>query len=616
MRKGTEILVYIKNLQPGNRFSLICFLLIFATCIVSAVLNLILRFSGGNPGDGIMVFNTLIAIPASFAYLLLFIIPGLLVAQIIIEKEYIQRKYLLLVSVTLSSLLAYSAFWVYYFNHIAGRVVSIIIILSCIIVFFRRFKSLKGYFFEPLFIKPLTICFIVGCLYSGILLLYGGAQGDISAIVNNRFLLNLPSDNVIPRMVFEMAYNGLPLYMLDDYWFVSDRPPIATAITLLLYPLNIFIANPSYMHQLFGTYVQLLWIPVLYYLCDFFSLSSRVRNYVIACAVFSGVFIMNSVFVWPKYSTTIYFCLVLLLTFDLANEKKNTKKAAVYSVMIGIATAMAFLSHGIVLFSFLALGLAIIVCEKRFKYNYRDLVYAFGSFIVIYIPWHLFSRSIDPSGNKLLKIGFAGPGREHLSLTEGIVEYYTQTPIDSIFTQKFVNFFDMFVTDIWQYAYLENIRLFSFNKTFGITNFLNIFLIIAALYFLYRYCFKKKLLSYKQRIILWFSIFSFTIWPLLMNDGAIIFQGSYFNLILVYFLIAFGVKHSNKFITTLLFIVNILIFIAAFVFHRDIPLSQSASYISMSMLILALLSAAAFFVYLYVFDTDDVCNSSESIQEI
>jgi len=90
-----------------------------------------------------------------------------------------------------------------------------------------------------------------------------------------------------------------------------------------------------------------------------------------------------------------------------------------------------------------------------------------------------------------------------------------------------------------------------------------------------------------------------------MIDGAIAFQGSYFNLVLLYLLIAFGVKHSNKFITVPLFIVNLLIFISAFVIFRDIPLSQSASDMNISMFVLALFSAGAFFAYLYLFDTDE-----------
>jgi len=447
-------------------------------------------------------------------------------------------------------------------------------------------------------------------MYSGILLLYGGAHGDVSAVVNTRFLDNLPSDNIIPRRVFQMAYDGVPLFKLDDYWFVSDRPPIASAIMLLLFPLNIFITNPSALHQFFGTYIQLLWIPALYFLCDFFSFSGRIRNYIISCAVFSGFFIINSLYVWPKLSTTIYFAFVLLLTFELADERKNSKKAAVYAIMIGMATAMAFLSHGIILFSFLALGLAIIVCEKRFNYSLKDIIIAVGTFVIIYLPWYIYSKISNPAGNQLLKTAFAGPGMEHLSLTEGMVYYYSGTPTEEIFRQKFVNIFDMFVTDIWNFAYLENIRLYAFIKTFGTLNIMGIFLVIGFLYFLYRYCFLKKKLDYKHKIMLWLAIFSFTLWPLLMIDGAITFQGSYFNLVLLYFLIAFGAKHSGKFIRIPVYIANLLIFIFAFVIYRHFTISQSITHMSVSMLILTILSAAAFFVYLYLFDNDkDKCLS-------
>ncbi|MCL2819434.1 MAG: hypothetical protein FWD38_01160 [Oscillospiraceae bacterium] len=594
----------IKDMQAASRFSFICFLFVAAACVCSATINLILRFSAELQTGFLASVNTLVAIPASFVYLLLFILPGLFIVHLLIKKNYIKKKHVLLISITLSSLLAYLVFWVYFLNHIAGRVTAFIVILLCIFLFFFRFKSIKDYIFDPSFIKPLTICFIVGCMYSGILLLYGSSSGDISAIANNRFFENMAHDNIIPRIVFDMAYNGSPLYMIDNYWFVSDRPPVASAITLLLYPLNIFIMNPSLIIQFLGMHIQLLWIPVLYCLCDFFSLSGRIRSFIILCAVFSGVFLINSVYVWPKLSTTVYFCLVLFLTFELADEKKNTKKAAASAILIGIATAMAILTHGGIMFSFIALGMAIIICEKRFNFNYRDIFYSLGSFAVMYLPWQLFSRYQDPSGNKLLKLIFAGPGAEHLSLTEGVMAYYTQTHVDHIFTQKFLNIFDMFVFDIWQYATLENIRAIVFAKSIATAAVLNVFLVIAVLYFLYRFCFKKERLCYKHRVILWFTILSFTVWPLLMNTGAILYQGSYFNLVLLFLVIAFGVKYSSRYIAIPVFIINIIMFIFTFVLYRYQSIEQGFSHMNVSMLALTLLSFVLLFAYFYFYGSD------------
>ena len=598
----------MKTLSSSNRFSFICFLFILSMFILTILLNHLLPLFEGTFLSNLSTYQTLIAIPASFMYMLLFILPGFLATQLLISKKLVKRKYLLLAAVLLSSLLAYIIFWVYFFNNNVGIVVSIAIILSSIILFVLRFKSLKEYILEPLFIRPLTIVFIVGCLYFGILLLYAGGNivsGDLSAIAGYRFTHRLAVDNVIPRWFFELVYKGEELYYVDGfYWLVSDRPPLATAIMLLMYPINIFSASYTVFYQFFGTYIQLLWIPALYCLCDFFSLTQRVRNFIITSAVFSGVFIMNSVFLWPKLSTTIYFCLLLFLTFDLVDEKRNTFRIVVSSILIGISAAMAYLTHGSIVFSFIALALAILVCEKRFKYNYKDLLYAFGSFVVVYIPWYLFSNSIDPMGGKLPKLHLAGIGMEHLTLTEALSKYYSETSFGDVVLAKLTNITDMFPTDIAQFMSIDSIRWNLFTRIFSAPAFLIIFLIIAILYFIYRYCFKKEKLDYEYKIMLWLTVFSFTVWPILMHSRAIVYHGSMFNLILIYFLIAFGVKHTKDYIARPIFFANIIFFVSVFVLDHNSILSESMFHMSRSMVTITILSAAAYFVYTYLFDKD------------
>ena len=593
----------MKTLQPCTRFSFFCLLFIVVTAFITGLLNLILRFFGDSPAGIAAAILPYTAIPASFSYLLLFILPGLLVVGELVKRELVNRKYILLISITLSSLLAYIVFWIYYFNHIVGRVSSIVILLFCIILFFYRFKSLKEYIKDTFFLRPLTLCFMVGCLYLGILLLYY-TSGDVAVVANDRFTWSLPADNHIPRMVFDIAYNGLPLHSLGDYWFVSDRPPLATAMLLLLHPVSIFIADQSLFYQFFGTYVQLLWIPVLYYLCDFFSFSKRLRNFIISCAVFSGVFLINSVYIWPKLSTTVYFCLVLFLIFELADEKKNTTKAAVSAILIGISAVMAILTHGGIMFSLLTLGLAVLICEKRARYNYRDILYTFGSFAAIYAPWHIYAQNNDPGGNKLLKLIFAGPGMEGYPLGEAVVRYYTETPLRDIFTSKLVSFLDIFAFDVWDYVSLDNLRLYIFAKAVATATVLNIFLLIAIFYFIYRYGFMKEKLSYNYRIMLWFTILSFTVWPLITYNATILYQGSYFNLMLLFLVIAIGVKHTEKIVANTVFIANILLFFILFIVAQNTSISQSFSWMNIGMFVLVLTSAAAYFTYTYKFDTD------------
>jgi len=594
----------IKSMKPSNRFSLVCAVLVVLACIASLIITLILLLNNDLRKGSLAIANTVVSIPASFIYLLLFILPGLLISEQLVKRDLIKRKYSLLSSVSLSAVLSYVVFWVYVANHIAGRVTSVVIILACIVLFFIRIKTLREYICDPFFIKPLTIMFIVGCFYSAIMLLYHSLSADVSAIANTRFTTNLPSDNIIPRWVMDMAYNGQPLAMLDHYWYVTERPPLVVAIKLLLFPINIFKGNVSAFHQFFGTYLQLLWIPALYYILEFFSFSGRVRVITLSCAVFSGFFLINSVFVWPKLITTIFFCLVFVFVFELADIKKNTKKAAVYAIMIGIATAMAILSHGVAMFSFFALGIAILAGEKRFNYNYRDLLYVFGAFIALYIPWHLLGSYYNEAGNRLLQMVFSGYEINHPTLAGSMFIYYTETPIEAMYAEKAANIFRMFDFNVWHYADLEYMRQFAFNQVFSGAGILNIFLFAGILYFLNRFCFNKEKLSYKHRTLLWFTILSFSIWPLMMSIATVAYQGSYFKVLILYLMFAYGIKHTNKFIKVPVFVGNMLVFISAFIFFRDISIGDSFINMNYSMLVMMLLSAAAFFVYLFRYDDE------------
>ena len=114
----------------------------------------------------------------------------------------------------------------------------------------------------------------------------------------------------------------------------------------------------------------------------------------------------------------------------------------------------------------------------------------------------------------------------------------------------------------------------------------------------------------------WFTLFSFTVWPLMVNIGAILYQGSYFNLILMYFIIALGAKHASKYIRIPIFVANKLIFVFVFIMmYPNASITQNISYMSGSMLSLTIISAALFFVYLYFFDNEKVQSEQDDISK-
>jgi len=285
--------------------------------------------------------------------------------------------------------------------------------------------------------------------------------------------------------------------------------------------------------------------------------------------------------------------------------QKNTLKAAVTAILIGLASVMAILTHGGAMFSFIALGLALLICEKRFKYNYRDFLCVIGAFAIVYLPWHLFTLSIDPSGNKLLLVLFAGYDTGALTLGEAVSRYYMETPINEIITAKFINIFDMFVHDLWHLLDIDFVRVVVFAKPVATALILNIFLIVAILYFLYRYGFKKERLSYNSRIVLLFTILSFTVWPLLVHHQAILYQGPYYNVLLLYAFIAIGVKYTHKIVANTIFVANILLFFVLYFLHQNASVSDGLISLNINMLVLTLLAADGYFAYSYFFDGEN-----------
>ena len=182
------------SLIKSNSFYLVFLCFIF----LAFLLALLIRLSGNNTGSGFLVdLIPFLAIPASFVYIILFILPGYLITRILIIKGFLDKKYMLLLAIVFSSLISFIIFWIFYFNNVVGKVVSVATILACVAYVIFRFKKLKNELLDKDFIIPLTLVFFTGCLYLSILFLH--YVGDYPVLVNNRFVPYLPIDNVIPH---------------------------------------------------------------------------------------------------------------------------------------------------------------------------------------------------------------------------------------------------------------------------------------------------------------------------------------------------------------------------------------------------------------------------------
>jgi hypothetical protein len=251
------------------------------------------------------------------------------------------------------------------------------------------------------------------------------------------------------------------------------------------------------------------------------------------------------------------------MLFELSDKSKITKNTMVISIIIGISATMGLLTHGGVAFSFIALGFALLCTEKRLTYL-KHAGGAVASFIVVYLPWVLFQRLVDPPGNRLVKWHFAGMQEVNdYSLLEALSVSYADRPISDIINKTIVNIFHMFTDFPSGYMSVQALKDAAFFKLFGMAAILNAFIVILALYFVKKYCIDRKQMSFIDRTMFYFTVFSFVVWSFMMYlyQYTNINLGSYVNIILIYILIAYGAKHTNKELRNVLFAVNIILFI-------------------------------------------------------
>ena len=607
-------LTNIKKSLVGSNFYLILFGIVFLSfCFVAftRIIGIIFfsaetayRFGAFAPiADFLLDLIPIFVIPASFMYIIFFILPGFLIANLLIARNILDKKYMLLLSIVFSSVIAYVVFWVYFLLPLLGQLASILVVFSSIALLIIYFKKIKPYILDVDFIRPLTLLFLVGCLFLSILFLYFPGYDYINT-ANVRYGRYLPGDNLLMYSFVNTFFHGFPISEYDGEWLVSDRPPLFGTIILFLQRFSVFGDNKLF-YQFVGTFVQCFWVPGLYALCKFFSFDNKVSNFIIGTCVFSGIFLINSTYLWSKFSTLIYFSALLLLIFELSDRSKITKNSIYLSILVGICAALALLTHGGVAFSLIALGLAFLITEKRLNLL-KHAAGTFISFFIVYLPWILFQRLVDPPGNRLMKWYFAGMQEVNdYSFLEAMYIAYVDRPIGEIIHKTIDNIFFLF-PDTFKMS-LQAIRDEIFSRVFGAPMFLNIFIIILGLYFVKKYCFDKEPMSYRSKVLFYFTIFSFTIWPLLIYNFSytLTFLGSYVNILLLYILVAFGAKHTNNELRNVLYIANIIFFVALWVLHPDVSIFALPSVICFRSFVTMIISAVLFFIYLHKKDDDE-----------
>ena len=341
------------------------------------------------------------------------------------ERLRLDESVLPLAGVVVVSLAGYFNVGMYFLNPRLGIIASGVFIVmafaTCVAIARRpawRDSHLR---------TPALLVYLVGVLYLSILYV----PGDIGS--GRRFFMLRPPDNILPQLFAEHLYYGSGLRDIVAGYHGSDRPPLQSGLQLLSRPLAALLGLRDVFYQCAGTVAQLSWIFALSALCARANIPARGRAIALTLAIFSGYFLYNSVYIWPKLLAAALSIAFALFFWD-GMRNRSTGLIA----LAAAAGAAAFLSHGGSAFFLIPLGVTIAV--TMLSGNVFSLVVATGIGVVLVAPWSLYQHFYDPPGDRLIKMHIAGisaPGPP--DALRAIENRYLSTAPATIFSNKISN---------------------------------------------------------------------------------------------------------------------------------------------------------------------------------
>jgi len=510
-------------------------------------------------------------IPLYIIHFFLFFSPGLFLAAFIVKNQKLSPFYTVILSVLIYSLIGYFVFWIYLLNHYAGIIVSSLIILTGIYCFAApkpRLFLRKQITADIIF--PLSLMFFVGLFYLLVLCVFSSSDLPLEISIRKVFFHGFPHDNALPRIFAEKLYAGRDPRDLGAGWLSSDRPPLQTGLVLVQRPIMAFGAKVHY--QILATIAQCSWVASLWALCRTMKLTGKRIAIVLAFSIFSGFFLFNSLYVWPKLlaaALTVFAFSILLETFW---ESRRPSYAEL--ILAAAALAAALLSHGGVIFTLPAFAL-LFVKPQSFP-GIRLILISCTVFGLLIAPWTAYQTVYNPPGNRLVKWHLAGVSEiDPRSSFQAISDAYRNLPPEQIANNKWENFKVLFgkkSSDEDPFYRRREGEFFYTFKGLGILSLGWIILFLVPL--ANRVPRLKHLFSFSPdefkaaKMMLGIGLISLLVWVLVMFGPAttIIHQGSYATMMLLFTGLALFIAGLPRFLTYFFLALQITIFAVIWVF--------------------------------------------------
>lgn len=464
--------------------------------------------------------------------------PGLLAGALLRRRGLLAPYLVVPVAVLVGCLVGYGALWTWFASRSAGQVYSvatIVLSVGCLAALIGL-RTVRKSLSAVDVLVPLALMLLLSFFFTSIT--FACSVGTPVNDTNQFCHINgLTGDNVLPLIFADNMHHG-NLKALTWTWQGSDRPPLQSGVVLAQTPLIQAAGWKITSYLTVAILLQLAWLPAAWAACRALRLSGVRLAAVLALCVFSGFFLYNSVFTWPKLLAAGLVITAFTLWFQ-RTDVPGAGRAWTY-VLAGLSAGAGMLAHTGVAFTLLPIG--VILLTPRYRPKLKMLLLTGAAGLIMLAPWMAYQKLYDPPGDTLLRLHIGGAVDDR-SLGETVYDNYTKTSIATIAKNKIKN-----VTTLFGYpnpsggklagtGITASIRVQEFVFVLfglGLFNIGWLVLVVPS----WRRRAWETLDRQRVKLMLTVAGFSVLVWVLLMYGGhyatPVIFQGSYATMMLLY----------------------------------------------------------------------------------
>lgn len=334
------------------------------------------------------------------APLFLFLIVGIAGYGLLVRVWPAARNYMPILILTLPLAVGYLEFYValksLFFAYLIGMCCITAAVSFLLMGGVRRSDFPKA---DIQFFTPVFLLVILGVIMLTSILYLGWSTRNPLVLAQERLLSErLPLDNYLPLLTLDRVYHQESLKPFIIEWRSTDRPPLQTAACLLVRP---FFIDQIEGYHIFSCWLQASILLGVGFLLQSLGISRRKALIICGLILFSGTYVINTLFVWPK----LYAINFPLFMSGMLLRKREFQSGFGFWLIAGSISAFALLIHPGSLFALVAI-LAVYTVKHR-RVSWQQVLAAIVVFLLWMAPWAYYQKHYDPPGNFMQKRFFA-----------------------------------------------------------------------------------------------------------------------------------------------------------------------------------------------------------------